>query len=115
MCDKDIDIAHRLGRYSRDKPRGVIVKLVHRSKKHEIVRARRKLKGTRYTVFEDLTKVNQECLRQAYKLKCVKNSYSVDRKLYVVLNNDKKRRLLHDVPIDEAFLMNDANFHHRSR
>ncbi|XP_069131783.1 uncharacterized protein [Argopecten irradians] len=43
---EDIDIAHRLGKFNKDRPRNIIIKFVHRRKKHEIIRARRQLKGT---------------------------------------------------------------------
>ncbi|OWF47502.1 hypothetical protein KP79_PYT26175 [Mizuhopecten yessoensis] len=62
----DIDIAHRLGRFDNTKKRSVIVKFTNRRKKHEIIKARRTLKGSGFTVFEDVTKANQQRLKEAY-------------------------------------------------
>lgn len=90
LREVDIDIAHRLGKFDKDRPRNVIVKFTHRRKKHEIIRARKELKGTGYTIFEDLTKHNQLILKDAYKLSSVKNTFSVDGKLFAVLQNGKK-------------------------
>ena len=108
--ESDIDIAHRLGRFQKNKARSVIVKFTHRVKKQQIVTARRILKGSQYRVSEDLTKSNQEKLRNAFKLECVKSSFSVDGKLYAVLQNGKKRRLGLHTPLTEDYLMNEVNF-----
>ncbi|XP_021356912.1 uncharacterized protein LOC110452603 [Mizuhopecten yessoensis] len=74
----DLDIAHRLGKFNREKPRNIIVKFTHRRKRNKVIKARSKLKKTGYMVFEDLTKINQQVLKDAYKLQCVKNSYITD-------------------------------------
>ncbi|XP_060077626.1 rab11 family-interacting protein 4B-like [Ylistrum balloti] len=108
--ERDIDIAHRLGKFSASKSRNIIVKFTHRWKKQEILRARKKLKGTNFVVFEDLTRLNQQILKDAYRMNCVKNSYSSDGKLFVVLTNGKRRRLMFDTPLEESFLLNDDNF-----
>ncbi|XP_069106822.1 protein unc-13 homolog C-like [Argopecten irradians] len=109
----DIDIAHRLGKFDNARKRSIIVKFTHRRKKHEITRSRRKLKGSGITIFEDLTKTNQQRLKDAFKVDCVQNSYSVDGKLYVILKNGKKRRLFPDTKLTNQFLENDANFNYR--
>ncbi|XP_069109835.1 uncharacterized protein [Argopecten irradians] len=106
----DIDIAHRLGKFNRDRPRNVIVKFTHRRKKIEIIRARSKLKKTRYTIFEDLTKINQQILKDAYRLQCVKHSFSTDGKLFAILHDGRKRRLQVGTPLTDEFLMKDSNF-----
>ncbi|XP_060066481.1 uncharacterized protein LOC132546780 [Ylistrum balloti] len=110
LQERDIDIAHRLGKYNGTNPRNVIVKFTHRRKKHEIIRARKILKGSKFVIYEDLTSLNQQRLKEAFRMNCVKNSYSTDGKIYVILTNGKKRRLLHDTPLEESYLMNDANF-----
>ncbi|OWF56252.1 Protein unc-13-like C [Mizuhopecten yessoensis] len=110
LTRNDINIAHRLGNFNRAKPRSVIVKFTTRRMKHEIIRARRKLKNTRYVIFEDLTRDNQQILKDAFQLECVKNTYSVDGKLFAVLMNGRKRRLFMDTPLDTGYLMNDGNF-----
>ncbi|XP_060081921.1 sialoadhesin-like [Ylistrum balloti] len=110
LCSEDIDVAHRLGKFSKTKPRNVIVKFVRRRKRHQIIKSRRKLKGTGYTVSEDLTRLNQQKVRDAYSLDYVKNSYSLDGKLFVVLDNGVKRCISIDTPLYEDFLKCDENF-----
>ncbi|XP_069125107.1 227 kDa spindle- and centromere-associated protein-like [Argopecten irradians] len=110
LTKSDINIAHRLGHFSRSKPRSIIVKFTSRRKKHDIIRARKKLRGSGKVIFEDLTRDNQQFLKDAFKLECVKNTYSVDGKLFAVLVNGKKRRLFLDTPLEEKYLLNDENF-----
>ena len=114
LDQSDIDTAHRLGKFNQSRPRNTIVKLVHRRKKSEIIRARRQLKNSKITIFDDLTKANQRKLKEAYELECVKNSFSVDGKLFVILKNNKKRRISIQTPLKEDFLLSDINFRHGS-
>ncbi|XP_033730300.1 uncharacterized protein LOC117319636 [Pecten maximus] len=60
LCPEDIDIAHRLGGFDTARKRSVIVKFTHRRKKQEIIRARRILRGSGFTVSEDLTRTNRD-------------------------------------------------------
>ncbi|XP_060085981.1 uncharacterized protein LOC132565353 [Ylistrum balloti] len=112
LSPEDIDIAHRLGRFNPERKRPVIVKCTHGRKKHEIIRTRRTLKGSGFTVWEDLTKINQQKLSEAFRMECVQNSYSIDGKLFVVLKNGRRsrRRLFHDTRLTKQYLENDANF-----
>ena len=56
-CEKnEIVGAHRVGRKQPDRPQGIIVKFVHSETKYNIIKARRKLKGTIYVVNDDLSK-----------------------------------------------------------
>lgn len=110
LSKTDIDIAHRLGRYNKERPRTIICKFTHRRKKAEIIYNRRKLSGKGQVIFEDLTKRNQDILKAAYKLDSVKNTYSIDGKLFVVLKNGKKRRLQYDTELTDQYLADDRNF-----
>ncbi|XP_060082347.1 uncharacterized protein LOC132561663 [Ylistrum balloti] len=107
--ENDIDIAHRLGRFNSDRPRTIICKFTHRRKKTQILSKRRNLRGSKIVIFEDLTKRNQDILKQAYRLKSVKHSYSVNGKLFVVLENGKKRRLEYDTELSDSYLADDRN------
>lgn len=71
LCKDDINIAHRLGKFRRNKPRNVIVKLTRRRTNHDILHKRRKLKNTGYVIFEDFTKINLQILKEAYQLSSV--------------------------------------------
>ena len=58
----DIDIAHRLGKFEENKIRPVIIKFVQRQVKVNVMRNTKRLKGTPYSINEDLTKMNQKVL-----------------------------------------------------
>ncbi|XP_021372694.1 uncharacterized protein LOC110462821 [Mizuhopecten yessoensis] len=94
IVEADIDIAHRLGVYQRGKPRNIICKFTHRRRKFEIIKQRKLLKGTRCYIMEDLTRINQQRLKEAFELRCVERSWSTDGKLFVLLKNGRKRRIL---------------------
>ena len=59
---RDIDVAHRLGKYIHNKNRPVIVKFVRRQTKIDIMKRAKLLKGTGIFINEDLTKKNAEVL-----------------------------------------------------
>lgn len=59
---EEIEIAHRLGKSKKGKPRQIIVQFSSRSTKVEILKRRKMLKGSSIYVNEDLTRVNQEVL-----------------------------------------------------
>lgn len=90
---EDIDIAHRFGKFNKERPRSTIVKFTRMRTKHDVIKARRNLRGTGYVVFEDLTRLNQQTLKD--KLKNVQNSYSLDGKLFVgkTFNNKFSRAI----------------------
>ncbi|XP_021357824.1 uncharacterized protein LOC110453266 [Mizuhopecten yessoensis] len=110
IVEADIDIAHRLGVYQRGKPRNIICKFTHRIRKFKIIKQRKLLKGTRCFIMEDLTRINQQRLKEAFELRCVEISWSTDGKLFVLLKNGEKRRIQYNAIMTEAFLMNDDNF-----
>ncbi|KAH3751614.1 hypothetical protein DPMN_186182 [Dreissena polymorpha] len=59
---KDVDVAHRLGKYAPNKNRPVIVKFVRQQTKIDIMQRAKLLKGTGVFINEDLTKINAEVL-----------------------------------------------------
>jgi hypothetical protein len=82
---RDIDVAHRLGKYAQHKCRPVIVKFVRRQTKIEIMKRAKLLKGTGIYINEDLTKINAEVLA-SLRLKepeLVEKAWSRDGKLFV--------------------------------
>ncbi|XP_069109651.1 uncharacterized protein [Argopecten irradians] len=106
----DIDIAHRLGPYQQGKLRNVICKFTHRTSKIDIVKQRKVLKGSGCYIMEDLTRKNQQRLKEAFELDCVERTWSIDGKLFLLLKNGKKRRLFPSAILSEAFLKDDRNF-----
>ena len=89
----DIDIAHRLGRYDENKIRPMIVKFVSRQTKYNVMRNTKHLRGTKLSVNEDLTRLNQQdfvlsSVRLKSKDKVVK-AWSFEGKLYLKDKKDK--------------------------
>lgn len=60
LKDDDIDIAHRIGKYEKDKKRQIIVKFQSRMKKSQVMRDKKGLKGENIFINDDLTRLNQE-------------------------------------------------------
>lgn len=86
----EIDIAHRMGKYSDDGNRPVLCKFVRRCVKIEVMRARRKLKGTAVVIREDLTHENAKLLENTSAHKNVKLAWSDEGKIVALLKNNKK-------------------------
>ncbi|XP_072168546.1 uncharacterized protein [Diadema setosum] len=83
----DIDRSHRTGRKKPESashsPRPIIVKMTSYKRKHQILTARRKLKGSGISIHEDLTKHNVDLLRKATHHQKVKNAWSSDGRIIV--------------------------------
>ncbi|KAH3809673.1 hypothetical protein DPMN_138049 [Dreissena polymorpha] len=62
LVSKDLDVAHKLGKYVPNKNRPVIVKFVRRQTKIDVMQRANRLKGTNIYVNDDLTKTNAEVL-----------------------------------------------------
>ena len=82
---QQIDIAHRLGPFSRETNRNVIVRLVSRQVKFNILSNCNVLKNTGVYINEDLTHTNQQVL-SSMRLKdtnSVEKAWSFEGKLYL--------------------------------
>ena len=66
--DQDIDRSHRLGAPKPGRPRPIVVKFTRYNKRSELIKSRRKLKGTNIGVQEQLTPFNQWLLGKAQEL-----------------------------------------------
>ena len=66
--DQDIDRSHRLGAPKPGRPRPIIVKFTRYNKRSELIKSRRKLKGTSIGIQEQLTPFNQYLLGKAQEL-----------------------------------------------
>jgi len=55
VTDGDIDVAHRLGNISDNKPRMIICRFTNRHLRNKVLRKRRELKGKACSVAPDLT------------------------------------------------------------
>lgn len=84
LTTRDIDIAHRIGSYKKENKRTVIVKLVSRMTKQEILRKKKIFGPDKVYINEDLTKTNRAVL-QSVRLKqkdFVQGAWSRDGTIY---------------------------------
>ena len=65
LKEADIAAAHRLPTKHKDKPKPVIVKFVDKEKKFQILKVRKKLKGTGQSISEDMTSQNMKLMNRA--------------------------------------------------
>ena len=96
---KDIDRSHRTGRTpvsaqsetsvtsgtDQPKSRPIIIKLTSYRKKREILQNRKKLKGTKIVIVEDLTMKNQKLLSLTRSCKNVKKAWSSDGRIIALI------------------------------
>ncbi|XP_070183386.1 uncharacterized protein [Littorina saxatilis] len=89
----DISVAHRVGQYSAGYHRQVIVKFVSRRHRNEVIQARRKLKGSKIAVIEDLTPLNAERLGKVRKHRSVVNTWTKEGRIFALLTTDRVVRV----------------------
>ena len=99
-----IDRSHRLGYRSESttpadsqpKPRPVIVKLTSYETRKAIYTNKRKLKGTRFVVTENLTKRRAELLRKARTIDGITATWTIDGRIVCLLSNGRKETVQTD-------------------
>ena len=90
----DIDIAHRTGAFTGDGNRPIICKFVSRITKHEVVKARRKLKNTATVIKEDLTVQNAKLLAKTKECETVAKAWSDEGKIIALLEGEEKKKVV---------------------
>lgn len=102
---EDIERSHRVGpkreTFNKDSPRGIIVKFKSYRMRQEFISNRRKLKGQRMSIVEDLTARNQKLLNDARTNEKVEQAWSKDGRVFVLLkgtnNHTRLIRNLQDI------------------
>lgn len=91
LTKAEIDRSHRSGkpRSPDSKPRPILVKLSSYRSKFAILKDRRKLKNTGFTIQEDLTKANHEILMKLVKHPKVAAAWSLDGRVMAALKTNK--------------------------
>ena len=115
LTSSDIDRSHRLGYRSDkptasaatgqstpDKPRPIIVKLKNYETRRSIFSAKRKLKGTRWVVTENLTKHRSYLLRMARTIEGVTSTWTLDGRIICLLTNGNKETMQTDGDLDRV-------------
>lgn len=82
----DIDVSHRL-KSKVNGTRPIIVRFTSRAVKHKIYNNKRKLKGSRIIIKEDLTKVRVQLLKEISKRAPARSTWTRDGKIYCKVNN----------------------------
>lgn len=101
---QEIDIAHRLGKFSTEGNRPVIVRFVRRSLKKKVISLRRNLKGTAIVIREDLTNKNAKLLENVSVKTEVKNAWSDNGHIIALLLNGKKMKVTMYTDITKPFI-----------
>ena len=98
-----IDRSHRLGRFqpSSNKPRPVIVKFVSYETRRQVFSAKRRLKGSKIVVTENLTKRRSEILYRTKSQPDVKAAWTTDGRIVCLLENGEKRTILTERDLDQ--------------
>lgn len=68
----------------------ILVRFKSRPVRDEIIRRRKNLKASRYSIAEDLTTLNLQTMNRFNKKDCVKKTWSWNGKLFALLNNNTK-------------------------
>lgn len=84
---EDICCCHRLKSKENGTP-PVIVKFTRRSKRNEVFREKKKLKGTKIVIREDLTRARATAVRDLVKLYTNKNIFTNNANIFIKLNNE---------------------------
>ena len=93
LRDEDIDIAHVLpsrGDQPSNRTPAVIVRFQRREKRDNVLRARRILKGTPYSVSEDLTSLNVKTMNRLRNSDRVRKTWSWNGRIYALLATGRK-------------------------
>ena len=78
-----MDVAHRVGKQSKgNKPRAIVVRLTTHSDRLEVLRARKKLKGSGVSIQEDLTKMNVKLIENLKKYDRIQDAWSWNGKVF---------------------------------
>ena len=100
LTAEDIEACHRLPpprqqrQYEGNKPPpppGIIVMFRHRDKRDNVLRNRRKLKGTPTVICEDLTRLNQQTLNRVRLSSNVHQAWSHNGNIIFTIPNDRRR------------------------
>lgn len=84
----DIDRSHRVGKNDQRSPRAIIVKFSNYEARNRFIKNRRKLKGTKIVIREDLTKVNQDLLKATKNNPLVTSAWSQEGRIIALVSKN---------------------------
>jgi hypothetical protein len=103
----DLEACHRVGRVGEPgskKPRAIVVRFKNRALRDKVLANRKKLKGQKVSIGEDLTVENARLCNLAYKHSASLQSWSVNGKVFAKLKNGKTLRLYYGTDVDRMFV-----------
>lgn len=100
ISTNDIDCSHRLP-LKEGSHRPIIVKFCRRTIKDLIFRNKRKLKGTKIVIREDLTKRRAQLLKKATNIYGISSTWTLGGNIFVKIGT-KIRRILMEEDLNEA-------------
>lgn len=95
LGQQDIDIAHRIGRFSTEGNRPIICRFVSRANTLRSIKRRRALKGTQLVIREDLTQKNIKLLEKTSAVTGVKTAWSDQGKVYALMGDGRRMEVTH--------------------
>ena len=90
--EADLEAAHRVGRETDGRNRPIIVRFLDRRQRDRVLDNRRKLKGKRVAISEDLTAANYSLERAAYKHSATAATWTSKGKVFAKLKNGIKKK-----------------------
>jgi len=87
---RSIDRSHRLGKPTGDKPRPIIVKFTNYEQRQKIFSVKRKLKGTKTAITENLTRRRSALLQKARSTTGVTAVWSMDGRIVCLTSSGRK-------------------------
>ena len=93
VSETDIDIAHRLGNFEKDRERSVIVRFTRRSVRNEVIQNRKKLKDTPVIITDNLSPANMRLFYRLKELVGGRNVWSIEGKLFAKVGHGQTKRV----------------------
>lgn len=86
--------SHRVGQKNKEKPRPIIVKFVSYNIRKQVFTEKKKLKNSKITIKEDLTKQRLKLYNDTFQVVGMKNVWSYDGKIMIWDTLAKKKRVI---------------------
>jgi hypothetical protein len=110
LSREDIDVSHRVGPKSEERPRQIIARINNYELRHRLLKSSKNLRKVngmeRVSINQDLTKTRCKLAyeaRQLVKLKNAKSTFVWDGKIFVIDHNDHKHKILSVADMNELF------------
>lgn len=105
----DIEIAHRIGPVKDSDEnvntrRPIICKMLRRTDKIKVIASRRKLKGQKVSISDELTKLNFELLKSLQEHELIDQAWSYNGKIFAKHKNNDIKRIIDIADVSRVFV-----------